>query len=68
MLVAHYIDLFWHIEPSFSETFTVTLADLVIPFAMGGIWIAYFCHNLSSQPLVPAYDATAQDVLEPAHE
>jgi len=68
MLVVRYIDLFWHIEPSFSETFTVTLADLAIPFAMGGIWIAYFCHNLSSQPLVPAYDATAQDVLEPAHE
>jgi hypothetical protein len=68
MLVARYIDLFWHIEPSFSETFTVTLADLAIPFAMGGIWIAYFCHNLSSRPLVPAYDATAQDVLEPAHE
>jgi hypothetical protein len=68
MLVVHYIDLFWHIEPSFSQTFTVTLADVVIPFAMGGIWIAYFCHNLSSQPLVPAYDATAQDVLESAHE
>ncbi|HLM81827.1 MAG TPA: hypothetical protein VK302_14575, partial [Terriglobales bacterium] len=68
MLVARYIDLFWHIEPSFSETFTVTLADLAIPFAMGGIWIAYFCHNLSSRPLVPAYDATAQDVLEPAHD
>jgi hypothetical protein len=68
MLVVRYVDLFWHIEPTFSETFSVTLADLVIPFAMGGIWIAYFCHNLSSRPLVPAYDATAQDVLEPAHE
>ena len=68
MLIVRYIELFWHIEPSFSENFTVTLADLAIPFAMGGIWVAYFCHNLSSQPLIPAYDATAQDVLEPAHE
>ena len=68
MLVVRYVDLFWHIEPGFSENFTVTLADLAIPFAMGGIWMAYFCRNLSSQPLVPAYDATAQDVLEPAHE
>jgi hypothetical protein len=68
MLFMRYVDLFWHIEPSFSETFTVTLADIAVPFAMGGIWIAYFCRNLSSQPLVPAYDATAQDVLEPAHE
>ena len=68
MLVARYIDLFWHIEPSFSETFTVTLADLVIPFAMGGLWIAYFCHNLSSMPLVPAYDVFAIEVLEPVHD
>lgn len=67
MLIVRYIELFWHIEPSFSETFTVTLADLAIPFAMGGIWVAYFCHNLLSHPLVPAYDATAQDVLEPSH-
>ncbi len=68
MLIVRYVDLFWHIEASFSERVTVTLADIFIPFAMGGIWIAYFCHNLSSRPLVPAYDATAQDVLEPAHE
>lgn len=68
MLCVHYVDLFWHIEPSFSDTFNVTLADIVVAFAMGGIWIAYFCRNLSSQPLIPAYDATARDVLEPAHE
>jgi hypothetical protein len=67
MLVARYVDLFWHIEPSFSEGFKITAADLVIPCAMGGLWIAYFCHNLRAMPLVPAYDATAQDVLEQEH-
>jgi hypothetical protein len=68
MLFMRYVDLFWHIEPSFYESFTVTLADIAVAVAMGGIWIAYFCRNLASQPLVPVYDATAQDVLEPAHE
>ena len=68
MLVAHYIDLFWHIEPSFSQSFTVTLADLAIPFAMGGLFVAYFCYNLNQRPLLPAYDATAQSVLEPEHD
>ena len=68
MLCMRYVDLFWHIEPSFSETFTVTLAHIAVAFAMGGIWVAYFCRNLGSRPLVPAYDATAQDVLEPAHD
>ncbi|MBZ5719740.1 MAG: hypothetical protein LAO03_05110 [Acidobacteriia bacterium] len=68
LLVAHYVDLFWMIEPNFSKTFTVTLADLVIPFAMGGLWMSYFFRNLNAMPLVPAYDADAKQVLEPAHE
>ena len=68
MLFIRYVDLFWHIEPSFSETFMVTIADLVLPFAIGGLWLAYFCYNLNTLPLIPAYDATAQEVLEPEHE
>jgi hypothetical protein len=35
---------------------------------MGGIWVAYFCYNLNQRPLLSAYDATAQSVLEPEHE
>jgi hypothetical protein len=68
MLFIRYVDLFWHIEPSFSETFMVTIADLLLPFAIGGLWLAYFCYNLNTLPLIPAYDATAQEVLEPEHE
>jgi len=67
MLFARYVDLFWHIEPSFSQSFVVTIADLAIPFAMGGFWVAYFCYNLNKWPLIAAYDATAQSVLEPEH-
>ena len=68
LLVAHYVDLFWMIEPNFSTTFRVTVADLVIPFAMGGLWMWYFFRNLNAKPLVPAYDVDAKQVLEPAHE
>jgi hypothetical protein len=68
LLVVRYVDLFWLVEPNFSATFHVTWADLVIPFAMGGLWFAYFCHNLSSIPLLPAYDVYAKQVLEPEHE
>jgi hypothetical protein len=68
LLFMRYVDLFWIIEPNFSPTFSVTWADLVIPFAMGGLWLAYFCYNLSSLPLLPAYDVYAKQVLEPEHE
>jgi hypothetical protein len=67
MLIMRYVDLFWIIEPNFSKTFTVTIADFVLPFAIGGLWMAYFFYNLGSLPLLPAYDPTASEVLEPAH-
>ena len=68
LLLMRYLDLFWMIEPNFSKTFSVTLADIVVPVAMGGLWLAYFFRNLASMPLVPAYDAFAKEVLEPSHE
>jgi hypothetical protein len=68
LMCMRYIDLFWIIEPNFLKTFTVTWADLVLPFAIGGLWLSFFCRNLSSMPLLPAYDVYASEVLEPAHE
>jgi len=67
MLLMRYVDLFWIIEPNFSKTLTVTLADVVVPVAIGGLWLAYFFRNLGALPLLPAYDPSAGEVLEPAH-
>jgi hypothetical protein len=68
LLVMHYVDLFWIVEPTFSATFRVTLADIVLPFAMGGLWMWHFFRNLGSMALVPAYDPFAKEVLEAAHD
>ena len=68
LMVMRYLDIFWNIEPNFSNTLTVTWADVVVPVAMGGLWLAYFFRNLGSMPLLPAYDLDAKEVLEPAHE
>jgi len=67
MLLMRYLDLYWIIEPNFSKTLHLTLADVVVPIAIGGIWLWYFFRNLGSLPLLPAYDVTAKEVLEPAH-
>src|SRR5580658_4623412 len=67
MLLMRYIDLFWIIEPNFSKTFNITLADVVLPIAIGGLWLAYFFRNLGALPLLPAYDPTAVEVLQPQH-
>jgi hypothetical protein len=67
IMIMRYLDLFWIIEPNFSKTLSLTLADIVVPVAIGGFWLAYFFRNLNSLPLLPAYDADAHEVLEPAH-
>jgi len=67
MLLMHYLDLFWNIEPNFSQRFTVTWADIVVSLAMGGLWFWYFFRNLNSMPLLPVHDVDAKEVLEPAH-
>jgi len=68
LMLMRYVDLFWIIEPNFSVTFNLTWLDIVVPIAMGGLWLAYFFRNLSAMPLVPAYDVFAVEVLETAHE
>jgi len=68
LLLMRYLDLLWMIEPNFSARVGLTLADVVVPIAMGGLWLAYFFRNLGSIPLLPACDVFAKDILEPAHE
>ena len=65
LLCMRYVDLFWNIEPNFSINFSVTIADIVVPIAIGSIWIFFFCRNLAALPLLPAYDVSANDVFDP---
>ncbi len=67
LMLMRYLDLFWIIEPNFSKTFTATVADVVVPIAIGGFWLFYFFRNLGSLPLLPAYDPDAVEVLQPHH-
>ena len=67
MLFMRWVDLMWIIEPNFSQTFRITIADIVVAVAIGCLWMGYFFRNLSALPLLPVYDPTAVEVLEPAH-
>ncbi len=67
MMLMRWVDLFWIIEPNFSKTLNVTVADFVVPIAIGGFWLAYFFRNLGALPLLPVYDPSAMEVLQPEH-
>ena len=64
LMMMRAVDLFWIIEPNFSNSFHITIADIVLPIAIGGFWLAYFFRNLAELPLLPAYDPSAPEVLE----
>jgi hypothetical protein len=66
IMFIRWVDLFWIIEPNFSKSFHVSVADIVVSIAIGCLWMAFFFRNLGSLPLLPAYDASASEVLEPA--
>ena len=68
LLVMRYVDTFWHIEANFSRTFQVTLLDLLMPFAIGGLWLWMFFRKLRQRPLLPIHDPQLPELLEPAHE
>ena len=67
LMLMRYLDLFWIIEPNFSKTLNVTLADVIVPIAIGGFWLAFFFRNLGALPLLPIYDPSAVEVLQPEH-
>src|SRR3954470_7659371 len=64
LMLMRWLDLFWIIEPNFLKGLSVTVSDIVVPIAIGGIWLAYFFRNLNALPLLPAYDPSAGEVLE----
>ena len=67
LMIMRWLDLLWIIEPNFSATVTVTWADIILPIAMGGIWMWLYFRNLNSMPLLSVNDPDAREVLEPAH-
>lgn len=57
ILVMRWMDMYWMIEPNFSPgDFHLKVADIVLPIAMGGLWLTVFCIYLKRRPLLPVGD------------
>jgi hypothetical protein len=50
------VDYYWTIAPEFNPTLSLTLLDVALPIAIGGIFLALFARRLQSQPLLPLQD------------
>src|ERR1700675_3088604 len=61
------VDIFWHIEPSTHATFHVSWLHFTIIAGIGGLWMAYFFHNLRSRPLLPVNAPQTLRLLQASH-
>ncbi|MFY9647418.1 MAG: hypothetical protein WAK29_19710 [Terriglobales bacterium] len=68
LLLMRMIDIYWHIEPAFHLTFHLSWVLFAVLAGMGGLWMAYFFHNLKSRPLLAVNAPQTLRLLEPAHE
>jgi hypothetical protein len=60
------VDIYWYVVPNFAHAqghFYFSLWYLVAPIGMGGLWLAYFFHNLRQLPLLPAYEPQMPSLL-----
>ncbi len=73
MIFARFVDLFWLIEPNFKDAarnlhFSWGILEYAaVPAAMTAFWVAYFCMQLKTRPLVQTNDPHVAEILEPEH-
>ncbi len=73
MVFARAFDLFWLIEPNFKDAarslhFSWGILEYVaVPVAMAAFWVAFFCVQLKTRPLVQTNDPHVAEILEPEH-
>jgi len=80
ILFMRMVDIFWHVEPGVSvvrggesivalhPTFHLSWLHFTILAGIGGLWTAYFFHNLRSRPLLPVNAPQTLRLLETPHE
>lgn len=68
MLLATYlVNIFWHVKPAFSPgQFAISWLDLVLPVAIGGLWLAGFFFTLLRRPQLSHEERAALNMVEEA--
>ncbi len=59
------IDYYWHVAPEFHHEggLSISLLDVALPIALGGIFLSMFVSQLRSRPLLPLRDPGLEKAL-----
>jgi hypothetical protein len=49
-------DYYWYVAPEFHDGFSISLLDVALPIALGGIFLALFAIQLRARPILPIND------------
>jgi hypothetical protein len=58
------VDLYWMTRPEFTSHAAPTWLDIVLPIALGGLWLGFFAFHLKRHPLLPLGDPKLEEALE----
>ena len=60
LLAANLVIYFWDVKPTFYPNgFAISLLDIIMPFAIGGIWTGVFLYVLQRRPALSIPDQAA---------
>src|SRR5215471_15923757 len=62
------VDLFWMTRPEFTSSAVPSWLDVLLPIALGGLWLGFFAFNLKQCPLLPLGDPKLEEAIEQHHE
>ena len=69
VLLMRVVDMYWMVLPAFGGgNAHLTWMNLLLPFGLGGIWLAYFGWQLQRLPILPVHDPRMEGVAEHAVE
>ena len=64
IIFARIADYYWHVAPEFhKEGLSLSLLDVALPLALGGIFISLFVSQLAGRSLLPVNDAGLEKAL-----
>jgi hypothetical protein len=64
ILVVRVVDLWFQIAPNFHhEGISVSWMDVVLPLAMGSLWLGCFIRQLRERPILPIHDPQFDEAL-----
>ena len=64
LILMRLIDLFWMTRPEFTSSAVPSWLDLVLPIALGGLWLGFFAFNLRQCPLLPLGDPDLAEAIK----